>query len=81
MVGLTGLPLGGILGDWDGVELRPDVVELALMPASGKWTIQNANTAQNTTTEVTAKRMVRWVLTALLTVHMSIVYSRIGVTE
>ena len=45
----TGTLLGGILVDWDGVELRPEVVELALVPARGKWRIQNANTTQNTT--------------------------------
>ena len=41
MVGLTGLPLRGILGDWDGVKLGPEEVVWTLVPASGKHTTQH----------------------------------------
>ena len=40
MVGIAGLPLGGILGDWDGVKLRPEEVAWTLVPARGKHTMQ-----------------------------------------
>ena len=40
MVGLTGLPLRGILGDWDGVEPGAVVIELTLVPARGNHTTQ-----------------------------------------
>ena len=40
MVGLTGLPLRGILGDWDGVKLGPEEVVWTLVPARGKRAIQ-----------------------------------------
>ena len=40
MVGTAGLTLGGILGDWDGVELRPKEVVWTLVPVRRKYTIQ-----------------------------------------
>ena len=80
MVGTTGLPLGGILGDWDDVEPGAVVIELTLVPARGKHAMQ-CKQLNSLPLEVTTKHTVRWVLTAVLTIHMSIVYSRIGVTE
>ena len=40
MVGLKGLPLGGLLGDWDGVEPGPAEVVWTLVPARGKHATQ-----------------------------------------
>ena len=40
MVGPTGLPLRGILGDWDGVEPGPAEVVWILVAASGMHTMQ-----------------------------------------
>ena len=76
----TGTSLGGILGDWDDVDTGPVVVELALVPARGKWAMQ-CKQLNALPLKVTTKHTVKWVLTAVLTIHMSIVYSRIGVTE
>ena len=33
------------MGDWDGVELGPEVVELSLVPARGKWQHNSATQA------------------------------------
>ena len=76
----TGTLLRGALSDWDDVKLGAVMVEFALVSARGKHTMQ-CKQLNTLPLEVTTTHMVRWALTAVLTIHMSIVYSRIGVTE